>query len=163
MNAAERAEVAFAGRASSLTAKSCKFHSQLVSARGSARRSLSGSAVASILIAALTRCRRASYRRDSNKFRTGTPIVRNRRAMGGRSSEARFSERRNVSRSRSRSGSRTSKRGSAGSSARLANAASTSRVQRSCAIRRCAKARMCSNCGSSGGFSSPDKMLSSPA
>src|ERR1700692_3118642 len=83
------AHAALAGRANSLTAKSCRFHSQLARARASPRSRRSTSAAARILMAALTRWRRASYKRVSSKFRTGTPIVRTRRAMAGKNSQPR--------------------------------------------------------------------------
>ena len=48
-------DAALAGRESSLTARSCKFHSQLANARGKPRSRRSGSAAAKSFIAALTR------------------------------------------------------------------------------------------------------------
>ena len=151
-----------AGRESSLTAKSCKFHSQLAIARANPRSRRSGSAAASSLIAAVTRWRRASYSRASSRFKTGTPIARNNRAIGGTSSAPRGSVRSNVKRSSSRSGSRCNNRGSTGSNARFASAASASKSQRSCATSRLPSAAIWSCSLSRGAFSRLVRIASNP-
>src|SRR5215472_5975020 len=107
-NAALCEEEEFEGRESSLTARSWRFHSQLASARARPRKRRSGSAAASSLIAAETRWRRASYRRVSNRLRTGTPMVRSNRDIAGTTSMLRGSVSNSVSRSSRRSGSRGS-------------------------------------------------------
>jgi len=141
-NAALCPEPALEGRESSLTAKSWRFHSQLPMARARPRNKRSGSAAARSLIAAVTRWRRASYKRVSSKLRTGTPMVRRSRAIACSISAPRGSVSSKVSRSSRRSGSRCKSRGSTGSRGLLASDASTSKNQRSCATKRAERAVM---------------------
>ncbi len=110
---------------SSLTAMSCKFHSQLGIARGNAFTRRCGSAAASNFTAVAARWLRASYNPDSSAPKTGSPHARTSSAILASASKPPAAASALPRNSTSLVGSRRKMRGSAGSSALPAIAAST--------------------------------------